>query len=166
LLSVKSGLPPIADRSTRLLILGSLPGERSLAESRYYAFPTNQFWRLVGSVIGEDLHGRDYPARLARLRARGIGLWDVVGAARRQGSGDAAIRDVRHNDLGGLRRDYPELRAIAFNGRLAAKAGFRLLAGIEDVALLALPSSSAAYARMPFADKAAIWGQLREFLAP
>ena len=165
-MSVKSGLPPIADPSTRLFILGSLPGERSLAEERYYAFPTNQFWRLLGSAIGEDLQGRDYSERLAILKARGIGLWDVVGAARRQGSGDAAMRDLRHNDIGGLKRDYPLLRAIAFNGGLAAKEGFRLLAGVKGVELIALPSSSAAYARMPFAEKAAAWGRLREFLAP
>ncbi len=163
-MSVKSGLPPIADPSTRLFILGSLPGERSLAEGRYYAFPTNQFWRLLGSAISEDLHGRDYPERLAILKARGVGLWDVVGAARREGSGDAAIRDVRHNDIGGLKRDYPLLRAIAFNGGLAAKEGFRLLAGVEAVALIALPSSSAAYARMPFAEKTAAWARLHEFL--
>ena len=163
-MSVKSGLPPIADESTRLFILGSLPGERSLAEQRYYAFPTNQFWRLLGSAIGEDLHGRDAPERLAILKVRGIGLWDVVGAARREGSGDAAMRDLRHNDIGGLKRDYPLLRAIAFNGGLAAKEGFRLLAGVKSIELIALPSSSAAYARMPFAEKAAAWARLRDFL--
>jgi len=71
---LKQGLAPIADASTRLFILGSLPGERSLEEGRYYAFPTNQFWRLVGPVIGEDLQSMDYHARLAALRAHGIGL--------------------------------------------------------------------------------------------
>lgn len=165
-MSVKFGLPPIADRSTRLFILGSLPGERSLKEQRYYAFPTNQFWRLVGSVIGEELHDLHYDDRLAVLRKHGIGLWDVVSAARRQGSGDQAIRDARHNDIGGLKRDYPNLKAIAFNGGRAAKDGMRLLGGAEGLALHALPSSSAAYARMPFAEKAARWASLREYIQP
>ena len=164
-MSVKSGLPPIADAATRLFILGSLPGERSLAEGRYYAFPTNQFWRLVGSVIGENLQTLDYDARLARLRTHRIGLWDVVGAAAREGSGDAAIRSATHNDLGGLKRQYPQLRAIGFNGGHAAREGLRLLAGTQGIELIALPSSSAANARMPFEQKAAAWARLRDFIA-
>jgi len=161
---LKQGLAPIADSSTRLFILGSLPGERSLEEGRYYAFPTNQFWKLVGPVIGENLQAMDYDARLAALRAHGIGLWDVVNAARREGSGDQAIRDAKHNDIGGLRRDYPELKAIAFNGGRAAKDGLRLLAGVEGLNLLALPSSSAANARMALAEKARAWAALGQFL--
>jgi TDG/mug DNA glycosylase family protein len=163
---LKQGLPPIADRSTRLFILGSLPGDRSLEEARYYAHPTNQFWRLLGSVIGEDLAGREYDARLKLLAKHGIGLWDVVSAARREGSGDEAIRGARHNDIGGLKRDYPQLKAIAFNGGRAAKDGFRLLAGARGLNLIALPSSSAAYARMPFAEKALAWARLKEFVQP
>jgi TDG/mug DNA glycosylase family protein len=163
---LKQGLAPIADRSTRLFILGSLPGDRSLQEARYYAHPTNQFWRLVGSVIGEDLAGRDYAARLELLAKHGVGLWDVVSAARREGSGDQAIRDATHNDIGGLKRDYPQLQAIGFNGGRATKDGFRLLAGIRGLTLIALPSSSAAYARMPLAEKVAAWAQLKEFVRP
>lgn len=162
---LKTGLPPIADRSTRLFILGSLPGERSLAEARYYAHPTNQFWRLLGPVTGVDLPSLAYEDRLAALARRGIGLWDVVGAARREGSGDQAIRDATHNPIGGLKRDYPALEAIAFNGRLAAKTGLRLLAGVEEVSLHALPSSSAANTA-PFDSKAAAWAVLAQFLLP
>ena len=165
-MGVKFGLPPIADRSTRIFILGSLPGERSLRERKYYAFPTNQFWRLVGSVIGEALPELDYEARLLLLREHRIGLWDVISAARRQGSGDQAIRGARHNNIGGLRLDYPALEAIAFNGGRAAKDGFRLLAGAEGLDLLALPSSSAAYARMPFAAKLEAWSRLAQYCVP
>lgn len=161
---LKVGMPQISRADATLFILGSLPGERSLAEARYYAFPTNQFWRLLETLVGEGLHGLAYDARLAVLRAHGIGLWDVVGAARRQGSGDAAIRDATHNDIGGLKRDYPDLRAIAFNGGLAAREGRRLLAGVAGLELIALPSSSAAYASMPFAEKAAAWARLKQYL--
>lgn len=165
-MSVKFGLPPIAGKSTRLFILGSLPGDESLRQGRYYAHPTNQFWKLVGSVIGEDLHGLDYDDRIAILQEHGIGLWDVVSAARREGSGDQAIRDARHNDIGGLNRDYPELRVMAFNGGRAAKDGLRLLQAIPGVDLHALPSSSAAYATMPLAEKAARWAVLGQYLQP
>lgn len=163
----KAGLPPIADAGTRLFILGSLPGERSLAESRYYAHPTNQFWKLVGHVIGVELHALEYCERLEQLKMHGIGLWDVVSAASREGSGDHAIRDAAHNDIGGLKRDFPQLRAIGLNGGFAAKEGMRLLSGIEGLVLVALPSSSAANAGMPLAKKAAAWSRLGEFiLAP
>lgn len=158
---LKQGLPPIANRETRLFILGSLPGDRSLEEAKYYAHPTNQFWKLVGPIIGEDLHGMSYDRRLATLARHGIGLWDVVSAARREGSADNAIRDACHNAIGGLKRDYPRLEAVAFNGGRAASDGRRLLAAVEGIQLYDLPSSSGR-ASMALAAKAAIWLALRK----
>jgi double-stranded uracil-DNA glycosylase len=158
----KRGLPPVAANSTRLFLLGSLPGDRSLAEGRYYAHPTNQFWKLVGRVIGCDLASLDYEDRLPILAQHGIGLWDVVSAAQREGSADHAIRNAMHNDIGGLKSDYPRLEAVAFNGGRAAKDGFRLLAGVEGLQLIALPSSSG-LAAIPFDEKAAAWAQLARY---
>src|SRR3954454_19422556 len=91
---VKFGLPPIARSDARLFILGSLPGDASLAARRYYAHPTNQFWRLLGSAIGEELQSLAYHDRLERLTERRIGLWDVIASARRSGSLDQAIREA------------------------------------------------------------------------
>ncbi len=159
---IKVGLPPVARPNARLFILGSLPGDASLAASRYYAHPTNQFWRLLGSAIGEELHALDYDARLERLAERRIGLWDVVASAQRQGSLDQAIRSAGHNPLAELLDRYSELAAIAFNGASAAAAGRRLLPTAEGVTLIGLPSSSAANTR-PFAEKAQAWAVLRNF---
>jgi TDG/mug DNA glycosylase family protein len=147
-----------------VLVFGSLPGEASLAARRYYAHPTNQFWRLVGSVIGSDIARLDYAARLAALNGAGIGLWDVVGSARREGSLDTAIRDIAGNDLAQLIAGLPELRAIGFNGGAAARVGRRLIEPRAGLALIDLPSSSAAYCRIDFPTKAQSWGCLREFL--
>src|SRR5919206_121626 len=80
---VKRSFPPIADAATRVLVLGSLPGEESLARGQYYANPRNHFWRLIGAVIGAELVTLPYEARLEALLAAGIGLWDTVGAATR-----------------------------------------------------------------------------------
>lgn len=147
-----------------MLILGSLPGEASLKAARYYAHPQNQFWRLVGTVIGrEDFAGLDYERRVEILRASGIGVWDVLASAIRPGSLDAAIREVEHAPLAKLVATLPALRAVAFNGATAARIGRKLLAG-TPVELVDLPSSSPAYAAMPFAEKSTRWNVLRGFL--
>ena len=127
----------------RVLVLGSLPGEQSLAARRYYANPQNQFWRLMSAVVGEDLVALDYDTRLARLLANRVGLWDVVASAQRTGSTDAAMRDVSANDLVALTATLPDLRAIGFNGGASYKHGLRRLGPVADwYAIHALPSSS------------------------
>ena len=161
---VKLGLPPVARPDARLFLLGSLPGDASLAAGRYYAHPTNPFWRLLGGAIGQDLDGLDYPSRLERLAKRRIGLWDVIASADRAGSLDQAIRDAEHNQLEQLLHDFPDLRAIAFNGSTAARVGRTLIAAPPpNLTLIDLPSSSAANTR-PLAEKAAAWAHLREFV--
>ena len=163
-MGVKFGLPPVARSDARLFVLGSLPGDASLAARRYYAHATNQFWRLLGNAIGEELHGIDYEARLARLLERRIGLWDVIASASRRGSLDQAIREAAHNRIEHLMRDFPDLRAIAFNGSTASALGRRLIGAPPPVIrLLDLPSSSAANTAT-LANKAAAWSALKEFV--
>ena len=165
-MSVKSGLPPIARPDARLFILGSLPGDASLAAQRYYAHPTNQFWRLLGAAIGDDLQALSYEARLERLADRRIGLWDVIASARRPGSLDQAIRLAENNRIEHLRRDFRELQAIAFNGNTAALIGRRLIGETpRGLTLLDLPSSSAANT-VGFADKRSTWSRLAQFCSP
>jgi hypoxanthine-DNA glycosylase len=165
--ALKRSFAPFADERTTLLILGSLPGEASLKAQRYYANPQNLFWRLLGGALGEDLAAMDYEARLATLIRRGIGVWDVTAEAERQGSLDAAIRNARDNDLEGLINLLPSLQAIGFNGVRAARIGRRLVAGVtRPIELIDLPSSSPAYASMPYSVKAAGWGVLGAFAAP
>jgi hypoxanthine-DNA glycosylase len=165
LVSVKAGLPPIARPDARLFVLGSLPGDVSLAAQRYYAHPTNQFWRLLGLAVGEELNAFDYDRRLERLAELRIGLWDVIASASRRGSLDQAIRQAEHNRIEHLLHDFPELRAIAFNGATASAAGRTLIGEPPKVTLIDLPSSSAANTR-PLAEKAAAWSKLAEFLQP
>lgn len=163
--TIKQCLPPVGAADARLLILGSLPGDASLAAQAYYAHPTNQFWRLLGHAIGEELAALAYPDRLDRLAARAIALWDVVADATRPGSLDGAIREARANPLAAFVAGHPNLRAVGFNGRTAATLGRRALAGIERVALIDLPSSSAAFTR-PLPEKMIAWEALGGFAAP
>jgi len=164
--AVKFGLPPVARGDARLFILGSLPGDASLAARRYYAHPTNQFWRLLGHSISEELQPLPYDERLNRLAKRRVGLWDVIASAARRGSLDQAIREVDHNRIEHLLHDFPKLRAIAFNGSTAAVAGRKLIGEPpRDIALIDLPSSSATNTR-PFDEKARAWSVLGRFIRP
>lgn len=157
------GFAPVVDAETRLLILGSLPGEASLKAAQYYAHPRNGFWPLIGGVLDEPLAALPYPDRLERLKVRGVGLWDVIASAERSGSLDAAIKSPEAADLRGLALGLPELRAVAFNGGLAAKLGRRILADLPGLALIDLPSSSPAHA-ISLSAKAETWAILGEFL--
>jgi double-stranded uracil-DNA glycosylase len=159
---VKAGLPPISRPDARLFILGSLPGEASLAAQRYYAHPQNQFWRLVGSTIDEDLYSLPYERRLELLAEHRIGLWDVIGSAERRGSLDQSIRNANHNRIEQLLHEYPALEAIAFNGGKSAAVGRKLLESAAGLTLIDLPSSSPANTRS-FAEKAKAWARLAPF---
>ncbi len=164
-MTIRQSMPPVGSTDARLLILGSLPGEASLRAQRYYAHPQNQFWRLLGAAIGEDLADLGYEERLIRLSARGIALWDVVGEARRQGSLDGAIRGATPNPLAAYAATHPRLRAIAFNGKTAARLGRAALADISRIQLIDLPSSSAAFT-LAFAEKVQRWAMLGQLACP
>jgi hypoxanthine-DNA glycosylase len=159
---LKSSFPPVVDRGVRVLVLGSLPGEVSLARQQYYAYPHNQFWRLIGHVLGRELPGA-YEARLAALLQAGVGLWDVVRTATRAGSLDASIRGHQPNPLAELVGALPRLRSVAFNGATASAIGRRALGDVRGVELVSLPSSSPAYT-LAFERKAEAWATLRGFL--
>ncbi|MGF6410152.1 DNA-deoxyinosine glycosylase [Paraburkholderia sp. MM5482-R1] len=160
-MSFKRCFAPVVDADTRVLILGSLPGEVSLAHGQYYAHPQNKFWLLVGEAIERDLVGMAYSTRLETLLEHHIGLWDVVAEARRAGSLDSRIRDHASNDLIALIDTLPKLATIAFNGGTAAKIGMKALGerGVQ-YRLVRLPSSSPAHASVSYAQKLDIWRRL------
>lgn len=161
---IRRGFDPVVDESTRILILGSLPGEASLAAGQYYAHPRNAFWPLMDAVTKRDISSLAYRERLEALRSKGIGLWDVIAAAERSGSLDSTIRSPESADLRGLVKCLPNLRCVAFNGGTAARLGMRILEDdARDMTLMTLPSSSPAHAR-PLADKLDHWERLRAFL--
>ncbi len=153
------GLAPIGDARSETLILGSFPGEASLAAAQYYGHPRNHFWRLIGAVVDEPLHEMPYARRAARLRAHRIGVWDVIAHCAREGSLDSAIRSEVANDLAGLLAEWKHVRRIAFNGGKAASYRPRVarIPAASRCALLVLPSSSPANATHSFDVKRAAW---------
>ncbi|MBJ7313977.1 DNA-deoxyinosine glycosylase [Rugamonas sp. CCM 8940] len=155
---------PVVDQRTRLLVLGSLPGDQSLLRNEYYGNKQNKFWELLGVVIDVDLRSLNYDARLAALLEHGIGLWDVIAEAERAGSLDSAIYNASHNALAELVATLPSLRAIGFNGGTAARLGRKQLqATATRLSLIDLPSSSPAYT-IGFEPKLQVWRQLSNYL--
>ena len=115
---MKEGLEPVVDDSSRILILGSLPSDASLAAGEYYANPRNHFWGILSCIHDEPI-GVDYGSKRAFLLRHGIALWDVLKAAERKGSLDSNIRSPVVNDLEGLIRQHPRIRAVGLNGTKA-----------------------------------------------
>jgi hypoxanthine-DNA glycosylase len=149
------GLAPIAPRDARLLVLGSFPGVASLAAQQYYAHPRNHFWPILSALWGIELATRPYRERVARVRERGLAIWDVYAACRREGSLDSAIEAAQPNDLAGLVRRLPQLRAIAHNGGESARA-MRLTRTL-GLPVHRLPSTSPANASWSFERKLDAW---------
>jgi TDG/mug DNA glycosylase family protein len=151
------GFPPVAESDARILVLGSLPGQRSLAAAEYYAHPQNAFWKIMQELVGAR---GSYERRCETLKICGIALWDVLAESVRPGSMDADIRmdASRPNDFERLFRNCPEIRRVCFNGKKAA-AMYERLVGRDKYPMhyMTLPSTSPAYASMHFAEKLSIW---------
>ena len=111
-----TGLPPVVGPGTRLLVLGSFPGLRSLQLRQYYAHPQNHFWRILQALWPDHPLPPAYPARCKWLLARGMGLWDVYASCEREGSLDTAIRAGQLNDFASLCMRCPALLIVAHNG--------------------------------------------------
>jgi hypoxanthine-DNA glycosylase len=152
---VLTGLSPIAARGSRLLVLGSFPSVASLAAQQYYAHPRNHFWPILSALWGTDLGSLAYARRVAEVQRRGLAIWDVYAACRREGSLDSAIEQARPNDLPGLMARLPRLAAIAHNGGESARA--MSVTRSLGLPVHRLPSTSPANASWSFERKLAAW---------
>jgi hypoxanthine-DNA glycosylase len=155
------GFAPVVGRSPRVLLLGSLPGAASIAAGEYYAMRRNAFWPIMGALCGAGPE-LDYRDRLAALKQHGIALWDVLHAAVRPGSLDAAIVTATEqvNDIAALVGLHRSIRLVAFNGGKAAALFTRHVAPALAAASLesvTLPSTSPAHAALRPEQKLVRW---------
>jgi TDG/mug DNA glycosylase family protein len=162
-----TGFGPIANRGCKVLILGSLPGRRSLQQGEYYALPRNAFWRILGELC-EFEPDLPYEARKKRLLGARIALWDVCGSAHRPGSLDSSIQpdSIVVNDFVNFLSGHRQLRLICFNGAKAADLYRRkVLPGLpqdlRSIPTMTLPSTSPAHAGMSYATKLRRWAAVR-----
>lgn len=160
---MKTAFPPILGPEPRVLILGSMPGDTSLAKGEYYGHTHNAFWPIMGNILGFEPNA-PYPERTAALMRHRIALWDVIASCERPGSLDSSIRhdSVEVNDFATLLNRNPSLTRILFNGRGAEQAFRRhavaqLNESSRAIKRVYLPSTSPAYAGMRFTEKLAAW---------
>lgn len=160
--------PPIARPDAEALILGSLPGQRSLQLHQYYAHPQNAFWKLIERIY-EAGSSLPYTQRVEILTTHRIALWDVLAAAERPGSLDSSIihASARVNDFEAFYRSHPRISRVYFNGRKAEELYRRfvlpgLSAGCAAIRCVSMPSTSPAHAGMPFAEKLVRWKSIKE----
>ena len=168
---------PLINSQTRLVILGSFPGVKSLRAQQYYGHPQNHFWKILQALWPDSpltMSMNSYEIRSEFLLAKHIGLWDVYAACEREGSLDSNIRQSVLNDFARLRLWCPELQAIAHNGgesfkqskyvKAALLGGKAALDEVNNVGVqfYGLPSTSPANASWSFERKLHAWREIFE----
>lgn len=164
---IACSFPPVTSKHPRALILGSMPGIKSLEMGQYYAHPQNAFWKILSALF--DMPVTDYTQRLRIVTQNHLALWDVLQYCERQGSLDSAINDatIQINDFNSFLSAHPAITHIFLNGGKAAQEFKRrvmptLAADIADrLSVTQLPSTSPAHAGMPFEGKLQAWRQIK-----
>jgi hypoxanthine-DNA glycosylase len=134
-----------------------MPGEASLVAGQYYAHPKNQFWPILGAVLGFD-PDHDYRQRLRHLRRHGIALWDVLHSCIRPGSADAMIERASVNEIAGFLEAHPAIGWILFNGSTAERYYRRHEPVVpRAIRMVRLPSTSPAMATVSQSEKMQAW---------
>ena len=151
-----SSFPPIIDKESKILILGSIPGVKSLEMQQYYAHPQNKFWKIIFELFNEKFT-KDYDERIKILEKHHIALWDVIDTCERIGSLDSEIRNEEANKIEELLQNFPNIKAIFCNGQKSHKNLQKILGKKFRMPIIVLPSTSPAYAGLSYFDKLKSW---------
>lgn len=157
---------PIAERRSRILIVGTMPGPVALAKKEYYGFPGNHFWPILFDLFATQPVRRvpSYSEKIRLLKSNHIALWDVIQMCFREGAGDGRIRNAAPNDIPRLLKRCPGIRAIFLNGILAERLFQKHFGGRLRIPAIRLPSTSPAYAAMSYRLKREKWTVIKNFL--
>lgn len=161
-------LPPIVDKSTRVLIVGSMPGQQSLEKQQYYGNPRNHFWTIMAAIFNVNSIPENYEERIQLLKRHRVGLWDVIQSCERVGSLDATIRNEQPNDFHKLFTAFPQIEFVLFNGGKAYEV-FKKHIGLDILASRSfekMPSTSPIPGKniKTLEEKIEIWGVLESFI--
>lgn len=153
---LKKSFAPFATSDIKILILGSLPGDRSLELNQYYGHPQNKFWKTIAAITGNELPVT-YAAKKQLLKKNKIGIWDVTHNAIRKGSLDSAIKGEEPNDLIPFIAKHQKLKVIGFNGQKAEALYNKYFEKLEGIRYYSLPSTSPANAGIRFDKLCESW---------
>ncbi len=156
-----SSFPPIIFKDSKILILGSVPGIKSLEMQEYYAHPQNKFWKILFEIYQEDFTF-NYSEKLNFLQRNHIAVWDVIDSCERKGSLDTEIRNENHHNILKLLEDYPNIKVIFCNGQKSFKTLGKILPQDFQIPIFVLPSTSPAYT-IPYEKKREDWSILKTY---
>ena len=157
-----NSFPPIVDDDSRILILGSMPGAKSLQMQQYYAFPQNQFWKIMFYLFNEEFSS-DYETRINLLKENHIALWDVIESCERKGSSDTEIKADVDNDIPELIENHPNIQTIFCNGQKSYKNLVKILGKDFKIPIVVLPSTSPLHT-VKVEEKLASWQIIKNHL--
>lgn len=160
---MKTAFPPIVTSESKILILGTMPGTRSLELQQYYGHPGNHFWKILFRLFDEPFTP-DYAKRIDLLIRRNIALWDVLSHCEGEGSADTAIRNEIANDFAAFYREHPHIKQVFFDSRHAEKFYKKHIGFSPDKQYAMLPSPSGAYAQLSLDQKVERWKIILDYL--
>lgn len=158
-----SSFPPIINKDSEILILGSIPGIRSLEMQQYYAHPQNKFWKIICEIFNEEFT-TNYQQRIEILEKHHIALWDVIDTCERKGSLDSEIRNEEANKIEELLQNFPNIKAIFCNGQKSYKNLQKILGKKFRMPIIVLPSTSPAYAGLKYEEKLLSWQEIQNHI--
>lgn len=154
--------PPIIDDHSEIIILGSIPGVRSLEKQQYYGHPQNKFWKIIFELLNEEFT-EDYDQRIRILKKHHIALWDVIDSCERKGSLDSEIKNEEANQIEELLENHPNIKAIFCNGGKSYKNVQKILGKNYKIPLFLLPSTSPLHT-VSFERKLEDWMKIKQYL--
>lgn len=157
-----SSFPPFIDDQSKILILGSIPGVKSLEKQQYYAHPQNKFWKIIFELFSEEFT-ENYSERVATLTKHHIAIWDVIDSCERKGSLDSEIKNEEANQIGELLEQYSNVKAIFCNGGKSYKNLQKILGKNYKLPIFLLPSTSPLHT-VSFEKKYEEWKAILNFL--
>lgn len=159
MLHIKTSFVPISNADTTILILGTIPGDKSLELGEYYGHARNRFWKIISTITNNDLP-MTYSGKKDLLLKSKIGIWDVAHNANRKGSLDSAIENPEPNDLDGFIARHVNLKVIGFNGTKAQALFDKHFKKKSGIKYISLPSTSPANTGIDFDTICKQWRQL------
>lgn len=152
----KKALPPLVDNSSQILIMGTMPGDQSIAKQEYYGNRGNHFWKIIFSVFEEEFSTL-YEDRKALLQRNRIALWNVLASCIREGSSDSKIKEETVNDFVHFHKQYPNIKYVFFESKAAAKIYQKYVTAIPELEYYTLPSTSGLNAGISLNEKMEMW---------